>query len=189
MKNLSRIKLFSLNLFLLFSIVLLFSVACNPQSEDYQKKDFDKHKVKQQFVVANQKLVMKENDEMDYYQKTHQMNFIKTSSGIRYFVYKPSLKGDSISEGDIIKIHFKVSLLDGTECYSSLNTGPREFKVAMEDIEDGVHKAVQFFKNGDKALVLIPSHLAHGLMGDQKKIPPQSPILYDLEIISVSKSN
>jgi FKBP-type peptidyl-prolyl cis-trans isomerase FkpA len=182
-------KLFRLTSFVYFSIVSFCLVSCHPNSEDHQKKDFDKHKVKQQFVVANQKLVMKENDEMDYYQKTHQMTFTKTSSGIRYFVYKPSLRGDSISDGDIIKIHYKVSLLDGTECYSSFDKGPREFKVAMEDIEDGVHKAVQFLKNGDKALVLIPSHLAHGLMGDQKKIPPQSPILYDLEIISVSKSN
>jgi FKBP-type peptidyl-prolyl cis-trans isomerase FkpA len=186
MKVQSNKKFFFLNSSVFFSF---FLVACISQSEDDQNKDFDKQKVKQQFVVANQKLVMKENDEMDYYQKTHQMNFIKTSSGIRYFVYKPSLKGDSITDGDIIKIHYKVSLLDGTECYSSLGSGPREFKVAMEDIEDGVHKAVQYLKNGDRALVLIPSHLAHGLMGDQKKIPPQSPILYELEIISVSKSN
>ena len=59
----------------------------------------------------------------------------------------------------------------------------------MENIEDGIHKAVLFFKSGDKALVLIPSHLAHGLLGDSKKIPPQSPILYDIEILSVKKPN
>jgi FKBP-type peptidyl-prolyl cis-trans isomerase len=165
----------------------LFFTSCNTGNNQDEKKAYNKQKIKQQFVVANQKLVTKENDEMDYYQKTHQMDFVKTTSGIRYFVYKPSAKGDSISEGDIIKINYKVFLLDGTECYSSEKTGPREFKVAMEDIEDGVHKAVQFLKNGDKALVLIPSHLAHGLLGDQKKIPPQSPILYDLEIVSVVK--
>lgn len=183
-QNNSRFHLFFLALG--FSCTQFF-LSCKTDNDQEQNKAFDKQKIKQQFVVANQKLVTKENDEMDYYQKTHQMDFVKTTSGIRYFVYKPSAKGDSISEGDIIKINYKVFLLDGTECYSSEKTGPREFKVAMEDIEDGVHKAVQFLKNGDKALVLIPSHLAHGLLGDQKKIPPQSPILYDLEIVSVVK--
>ncbi len=186
MMALNNFRLYSCILAFLFFFSLFLS-SCNTENNQDHTKTFDKQKIKQQFVVANQKLVTKENDEMDYYQKTHQMNFVKTSSGIRYFVYKSSSKGDSINEGDIIKINFKVSLLDGTQCYSSEKTGPREFTVAMEDIEDGVHMAVQYLKIGDKALVLIPSHLAHGLLGDQKKIPPQSPILYDLEILSVIK--
>ena len=59
----------------------------------------------------------------------------------------------------------------------------------MENIEDGLHKAVLYLKSGDKAKILIPSHLAHGLLGDSKKIPPMSPIIYDIEIISVKKQS
>jgi len=117
------------------------------------------------------------------------MQFIRTTSGIRYFVYAPSNKGDSITDDDVIKINFKVSLLDGTECYSSKVGEPKEFMVGMENVEDGLHKAVVFLKSGDKALIMIPSHLAHGLLGDQNKIPPQSPILYDIEIVSVQKNS
>ncbi|MES2513595.1 MAG: FKBP-type peptidyl-prolyl cis-trans isomerase [Bacteroidota bacterium] len=159
---------------------------CKP---DHSKEEstFSEKDVKNQFVKANQLVVAKENDEMDYYQKSHKMPFIKTTAGIRYFVYKPSIKGDSIKNDDLITINYKVSLLDGTECYSSEAEGPKEFVVGMEDIEAGIHKAVLFLKSGDKALILIPSHLAHGLMGDSKKIPPQSPIIYDLQILSVKK--
>lgn len=164
----------------------IFICACNPE-KPAEKPVFNHEKVKNQFVKANQQLVIKESDEMDYYQKSHQMTFIKTTSGVRYYVYKPSAKGDSIKGGDIIKINYTLSLLDGTECYSSQKDGVREFEVGMEDIEDGLHKAVLFLKSGDKALILIPSHLAHGLLGDSKKIPPQSPIVYDLEIVSVKK--
>lgn len=148
---------------------------------------FNKDKIKQQFVKANQQVVVKETDEMDFYQKSHHMPFINTTSGIRYYVYKASSQGDSIKNDDIIKINYTVSLLDGTECYSSKTDGVKQFVVGMENIEDGIHKAVLFLKSGDKALVLIPSHLAHGLLGDSKKIPPQSPIIYDVEIISVKK--
>ena len=164
-------------------LVLVF-VSCGEQ-EQKNIKQFDREKAKQQFVKANQQVVMKENDEMDYYQKSHSMAFIKTNSGIRYFVYKASAKGDSIKDGDIVKMNYTVSLLDGTECYSSKVDGVKEFKVGMENIESGIHKAMLFLKSGDKALILIPSHLAHGLLGDSKKIPPQSPILYDVEILSL----
>lgn len=165
-------------------LLCLFSCKENKPEETVV---YNREKLKNQFVKANQQVVVKENDEMDYYQKSHHMNFVKTASGIRYFVYKPSQKGDSIAAGDIIKINYTVSLLDGTECYSSKTDGAREFEVGMEHIEDGIHKAVLFLKSGDKALILIPSHLAHGLLGDAKKIPPQTPIVYDLEVVSVKK--
>ncbi len=174
----------------IFAIILYICciTACQPE-KPIERPVFNKEKVKNQFIKANQQVVLKENDEMDYYQKSHQIQFTKTTSGIRYYVYTPSLKGDSIKSGDIIKINYTISLLDGTVCYSSKTDGTKEFVVGMEDIEDGLHKAVLLLKTGDKSLILIPSHLAHGLLGDSKKIPPQSPILYDLEIVSVKKKS
>ena len=168
------------------AFILLLLSACGPDHKE-ENKNFNQEKIKQQFVKANQQVVVKENDEMDYFQKSHKMPFVKTTSGIRYYVYKASAKGDSIKTDDVIKINYTVSLLDGTECYSSKTDGTKEFTVGMENVEDGLHKAVLFLKSGDKAMILIPSHLAHGLLGDSKKIPPQSPIMYDIEIVSVKK--
>ncbi|MCF8424356.1 MAG: FKBP-type peptidyl-prolyl cis-trans isomerase [Bacteroidia bacterium] len=178
-----------LNTPIFFGLILLFALftSCNSNKNQDEAKSFNKQQVKNQFIKANQQVVAKENDEMDYYQKSHKMPFVKTTSGIRYYVYKPSLKGDSIKNDDIIQINYTVSLLNGTECYSSKTDGIKQFVVGMEHIEDGVHKALLYLKSGDKALILIPSHLAHGLLGDSKKIPPMSPIIYDLEIISSQK--
>ena len=102
-------------------------------------------------------------------------------------MYQPSVKGDSIHEGDIVTMNYTVSLMDGTECYSSKESGPKEFMVGQDDLESGIHKGVQLIKTGDHCLFMIPSHMAHGLLGDYKKIPPQSPIVYDVEIRSVKK--
>jgi len=160
--------------------------SCNPNHPEQGKNNhasaFNQDSVKKQFIKANKKLIQKENDEMDYYAKSHQMPFVKTTSGIRYFVYKPSAKGDSIRDSSLITIDYKVSLLNGTECYSSEKDGAKTFVVGHENIESGIHKGVQYLKRGDKALILIPSHLAHGLLGDFKKIPPQMPIVYDIYI-------
>lgn len=167
-------------------LVLLATVSCqNPEpKENFQRQDqasTDKN-IKEQFIRANQQLMQKENDEMDYYAKTHNMPFFRTPSGIRYFVYKPSQKGDSIRDNMQISIDFEIKLLDGTLCYSSKREGRKTFIVGHEDLESGIHKGVQYLKKGDKAILLIPSPLAHGLLGDFNKIPPQMPIVCDVTI-------
>lgn len=176
------------SIYILLLFVLISLISCkNTIEKPKTNPNYDKVKINNQFIKVNQQLVKKENDEMDYYQKAHQLNFVKTKSGVRYLVYKPSLKGDSIHNGDVLQLNYTLSLLDGTLCYSSEKDGVKQFKVGMQDVEDGLHKAVLYLKSGDRALILIPSHLAHGLLGDSKRIPPQMPIIYDLEIISVVK--
>ncbi len=177
-------QLFSAKSLFFLTLLWLTFYACKPEkTEDKKAPPPDKEKLKQQFIQANKQLIQKENDEMDYYAKMHQMPFIKTSSGVRYYIYKPSLKGDSIKEGMTITMAFRVSLLNGTEVYNSDNMGGKKtFIVGQENMESGIHKGLQYIKRGDKALFLIPSHLAHGLLGDFKKIPPQMPIVYDVEV-------
>lgn len=167
------------------AVTLLYS--CSETTEAVKPPVINPVKIKDQFIKANQQVVAKEMDEMDYYQKSHRLPFIKTGDGIRYYVYKPGPpKSDAIQDGAILRINYTVSLLDGTECYSSKADGVKEFKVGMDNLEDGLHKAVLYLKANDKALIMIPSHLAHGLLGDSKKIPPQVPIIYDIEILSVT---
>ena len=168
--------------YLLLFICALFNACTDPPKEE---KHFmiNKEAVKKQFVEANKLLAKKETDDMDAYARNHKMNFINTDLGLRYFVYAPSTKGDSIKDGSEITMDFTVSLLDGTECYSSKESGPRKFIVGKEDIESGIQSGVKLLKKGDKAIFLIPSHLAHGLLGDMNKIPPQMPIVYDIHIL------
>ena len=170
---------------LLFLCLLLNSCNNNEtkQIDVSPKTDQENNElIKNQFIKANQQLMQKENDEMDYYAKSHQLNFTRTGSGIRYFVYKPSIKGDSIKDNMQITLNFTLKLMDGTLCYSSKTEGPRTFFVGHEDIESGIHKGLKYLKRGDKAILLIPSPLAHGLLGDFNKIPPQMPIVYDVEV-------
>ncbi|HQQ93494.1 MAG TPA: FKBP-type peptidyl-prolyl cis-trans isomerase [Bacteroidia bacterium] len=168
--------------YLAFGLILL--IACKPdtQTDSGTSQEVNSKVVKDQFVHANQLLMQKESDEMDVYERSHQLHFVRTGSGIRYFVYKASVKGDSIRKGMLVNLRYKVFLLDGTLCYSSSQDGIRQFTVEQENIESGIHKGLQYLKRGDKALILIPSPLAHGLLGDFRKIPPQMPIVYDVEV-------
>lgn len=162
-------------------VLLMFSCGNDPKNGQKELK-IQKKALENQFIKANQQVVQKENDEMDYYARSHKMNFVNTPSGIRFYVYEASQKGDSIKDGMEITMKYRVSLLDGTECYSSDADGPKKFVVGHENLESGIHKGVQLLKKGDKALIMIPSHLAHGLLGDMNKIPPQRAIIYDVQI-------
>jgi len=42
-------------------------------------------------------------------------------------------------------------------------------------------------KVGDRAKAILPSHLGHGLLGDRQKIPPQSILYIDVELIDLKK--
>ncbi|MCA0430595.1 MAG: FKBP-type peptidyl-prolyl cis-trans isomerase [Bacteroidetes bacterium] len=167
-----------------FISVLVISCNGNPN----QKKqpiitDIDEHKIKNQFVEANKQLLKKENDEIDYYVKTHHQNFIKTQSGIRYFVLHTSKQGDSIKVNTKVTLNYTLSLLTGDVCYKSETNNPKQITVGNDDVESGLHRGLQYLKKGDKAVLILPSNLAHGLLGDFKKIPPQMPIIYEIEIL------
>lgn len=171
---------FCISTFILLS--LLFS--CQTHSNKPQEKIVGDptEKIKTQIIKVNQLELQKENDEMDAYEHSHQLHFKKSISGIRYIVYHHSLKGDSIKNNMRIDLDYEIKLLDGTLCYSSKIDGIKQLIVGADEAESGLHKGLLFLKRGDKAIFLMPSVLAHGLLGDFKKIPPQMPIVFDVRV-------
>ncbi len=166
-----------------FLPLVFFLFACKGEGPGEQKNTaIPRHRIKEQFVEANNMLAIKEDDDMDQYARRHKLPFVRTPSGIRYFIYKPSETGDSIIPGMQVTMDYTLTLLDGTVAYSSDTEGRRSFVVEHDEIESGLHKGVQYLKRGDKALIMIPSALAHGLLGDRRKIPPHMPIIYNVKI-------
>src|SRR5258706_4065683 len=153
-------KILYISLFLPFCVLISFCKNERPKekgnSGSFSISEADQEGIKKQFMKANAQLSQKEVDEMDYYEKTHKLPFVKTASGLRFNVYKPSARGDSIRADDTITMDYTVKLLDGTECYSSRKEGPKTFIVAHDDLESGIQKGVQYLKRGDKAIFLIP---------------------------------
>jgi FKBP-type peptidyl-prolyl cis-trans isomerase len=113
----------------------------------------------------------------------------KTGTGLRYFIYKKSSTNDTARVYDEVTVDFEIDLLDGTHCYSSKANGPETFMIEKTDIESGLHEAMKFMCTGDSALFILPSHLAHGLIGDSDQIPPLVPIIYDIHLIKIDKKN
>jgi FKBP-type peptidyl-prolyl cis-trans isomerase len=60
-----------------------------------------------------------------------------------------------------------------------------EFVIDKSDIESGIQEGIKKMREGDRAKMIIPSHLAHGLVGDLDKIPPLSVIVVDIHLIGL----
>ena len=133
----------------------------------------------------NRQMALEEDAVIEGYAERRGWEMTKTGTGLRYMIYDSSGEGDKAREGQVATLKYKVSLMDGEEVYSSENDGPRSFMIGQDNVESGLHEAVTYLKLGDKAQIILPSHLAHGLTGDNNKIPPRSTVIYDLELIGL----
>jgi len=82
-------------------------------------------------------------------------------------------------------LNYRISLLDGTLCYSSDSLGVKEFAIGHGGVESGLEEGILLLKVGDKARFIMPPFKAHGLLGDMKKIPARSIIVYEIELLKL----
>ena len=163
---------------ILSSFFLLLACTNSPEIKQLSLKE-----VEEALLNANINALEKEAEQIDAYIKKKKLNTVKTGTGLRYYIYQQG-EGVKAENGKRAIVHYKVTLLNGTECYSTKD-GPEEFVIGKDNVETGLHEAINYLKEGDKAIVIIPSHLAHGLAGDLKKIPIRSTIVYDIELVAV----
>ena len=108
----------------------------------------------------------------------------KTETGLRYMIYKTNSNVNKALPGHKVKVALIIKLLDGSTCYTSIEE-PEVFTVDKSDIESGLNEAVKLMSVGEKAKLILPSHLALGLVGDQDKIPPLAILYIDVELLEI----
>ena len=95
--------------------------------------------------------------------------------------------GTAAKTGDTVKVHYTGTLLDGTKFDSSLDRGePFEFKLGAGAVIKGWDEGVVGMKPGGKRKLTIPAEKAYGKAGRPPQIPPNSPLVFEVELIGVS---
>ena len=110
---------------------------------------------------------------------------VVTESGLQYKVLEPG-EGDSPQASDVVTVHYRGTLIDGTQFDSSYDRGqPATFPVS--GVIAGWTEALQLMKPGSKWQLFIPSDLAYGERGAGQDIGPNATLLFDVELVSVEK--
>lgn len=167
-----------------FIILVTCYIASCDSKTSVPSKNVNYDSIREPLINANKLSVKRESDEIDQYVKFKKWDAITTGTGIRYLIYKHG-EGALATTGQQAKISYTVSLLNGTLCYSSEMNGPKQFLIGEDHVESGLHEAITYMHVGDKAMIILPSHLAFGLTGDNNKIPPRASVLYDIELLSL----
>lgn len=111
--------------------------------------------------------------------------FNKTDSGLRYQIIQ-SGEGPKAKPNTTVSVHYKGQLTDGTVFDSSYKRNqPIDFTLGVGQVIPGWDEGVALLKVGDKARFIIPSHLAYGSRGAGGVIPPNSNLIFDVELMAV----
>ncbi len=144
-------------------IVFALCIACNNNNQ--KNVILDEQQLREKSIEVNKDLVKRLQDTITQFVEKNNWEMQKTGSGLWYAITR-SGNSDTIQRNDLVQIAYTVSLLNGSLCYSSDSLGLKNLKVGHGGVESGLEEALRLMTLGDSARLLIPPHLAHGLLGD-----------------------
>jgi len=108
----------------------------------------------------------------------------KTSSGLQYKVITEGT-GPTPKLDDVVKVHYRGTLIDGTEFDSSYKRG-EPIELAVTGVIKGWTEALQMMKVGSKWQLFIPSDLAYGETAGPP-IGANQVLIFDVELLDIIK--
>ena len=102
----------------------------------------------------------------------------------KYIVKNADSTAKSPKLTDKVRVHYAGALLDGKEFDSSIKRGePLEFPVNA--VIQGWQELLTLMKEGEKVQAWIPSHLGYGVDGAAPVIPPNSLLVFEVQLLNV----
>ncbi len=137
-------------------------------------------------IELNKKEMLLESSKIDRFIRAKGWEMKKTGTGLRYMIYQSVDTNQSLAVNEqYATVNFEVRLMNGKVCYKSEENKPETFLIGRDNVESGLHEGILYMRVGEKAKFVLPPHLAHGLAGDMNKIPGNSTIVYDVELVSL----
>ena len=160
---------------------------------------FDEQEKQRVIMALNQQMQTKQMDKMKNESEEHkklgseflaknrkEKGVVELSSGLQYKVIKEG-KGEKPKETDVVTVHYRGKLLDGTVFDASYDRGePATFP--LNQVIRGWTEGVQLMSQGAVYEFYIPSDLAYGDRGAGEKIPGGSTLIFEVELISFKEA-
>lgn len=164
----------------LFILALLFT-AC--KSGNHQPS-LSESEYKDHLTNANRIIVRDEKKDIEDFIARHQFKMDSTGTGLRLQIMS-SGNGARPKDHQQVLVAYKVFSLDGSLIYSFEDSAPDTFRIGEGEQVRGLEEAIRLLPENSKARLVLPAHLAYGMIGDEDKIPGATPLYYDLHFIQI----
>ena len=102
-------------------------------------------------------------------------------------ILKEGSGNQEAKSGDFVKVHYTGTLEDGTKFDSSLDRGePFGFTLGVGQVIQGWDKGVEGMKIEEKRKLTIPPELGYGANGVPGTIPPNSILIFEVELLEIN---
>jgi len=106
-----------------------------------------------------------------------------TASGLQYKILKEGA-GPAPKASDTVVVHYRGTLINGTEFDSSYKRGePATFP--LRAVIKGWTEGLLYLREGGKAQLFIPSELAYGKRGAGRDIGPDETLIFEVELVKI----
>ncbi len=96
--------------------------------------------------------------------------------------------GATAVNGDTVSVFYTGSFLNGQVFDSNVGAAsPFPFRLGAGQVIPGFEQGIVGMKVGGKRRITIPSALAYGSQGSPPKIPPNTPLRFDVDLVSITK--
>jgi peptidylprolyl isomerase len=108
-----------------------------------------------------------------------------TASGLKYIKLVEGT-GEQPQRGQTVEVHYTGTLEDGSKFDSSRDRGrPFSFKVGVGQVIKGWDEGLSMMHVGDRWQLIIPPELGYGSRGAGGVIPPNSTLIFDVELLGI----
>ncbi|MFP4468622.1 MAG: FKBP-type peptidyl-prolyl cis-trans isomerase [Bacteroidales bacterium] len=176
-----------LGCFRLFSLPLLMAFIVLPACETDKEDEPFPHagRLEQAFTTSNRRLIEAEEDAINDFVDRYGWEMQETGSGLRYRITS-SGNGPGAAKNQTAVVDYTVYLITGDPVYSTEDEGePLVFTIGRGGVVSGLEEGILLLDEGDQAVFIMPSHLAHGVPGDGRSIPRRATIIYEIELLEL----
>ncbi|MFJ1473093.1 peptidylprolyl isomerase [Capnocytophaga cynodegmi] len=150
-----------------------------------EAENWDAVKAFETFNAEKEKRIAEERKKIEQVLASETAGFEKTESGLFYKITNQG-SGKKPKAGDEVAVHYTGMLLDKTVFDSSYRRNqPLTFTVGVGRVIEGWDEGILLLREGDKARFVIPPDLAYGSQGAGGIIPPNAPLIFDVELVKI----
>ncbi|BDD08629.1 peptidyl-prolyl cis-trans isomerase [Fulvitalea axinellae] len=148
-----------------------------------------------------EKQKIEDNEKIEKYLKENNITAKKTESGIHYVITEEGT-GENAQANDMVTVHYVGNVLGGDyfdtsredvakekELYQEGRdySKPFQFQLGVGQVIPGWDEGIALLKKGGKATLYLPSGMAYGPRAAGAKIPANSVLIFEVELVDLQK--